>query len=164
MNTFDAIEKRVSCRTFLKDPVPQELLKKVVDVGRRAPTANNIQPVEFIVVTNSSILQHIADTTDYGRFISKAPACIVTFGRDTKYYLEDGCAAVENMLIAATALGLGTCWVAGDKKKYCEPIRSLLDAPKDMRLIALVPIGFPAKERPPHEKRPLEEVLHWEKY
>ena len=88
----------------------------------------------------------------------------MVLSHETKYYLEDGCAAVENMLVAATALGLGTCWVAGDKKQYSHQIVTLLKAPNNFRLIALVPIGFAAKNRPPHEKRPLDIVLYWNEY
>lgn len=161
MDAFDAIKRRVSCRSFREAKVPAEELEKVVDAGRRAPTANNVQPVEFVVVTDETQLARLAGYTDHGQFIAKAPACIAVFSRATKYYLEDGCAAVENILIAAAAMGLGTCWVAGDKKLYCGQIQALLKAPQDFKLIALVPIGFPADDGQAHEKRPLKDVLHW---
>lgn len=164
MDAFEAIIRRVSCRTFTDQTVSRELLQKVVDAGRRAPTARNLQPVEFVVITERNALQEIARLTDYGHFIGNASACIVVFSKDTKYYLEDGSAAVENILIAATALGLGACWVAGDKKAYAEQVREKLQAPPNYKLIALLPIGYPANDREPHKKRPLTDVLHWEKY
>jgi nitroreductase len=86
------------------------------------------------------------------------------FCKDTKYYLEDGCAAVENILVAAAALGLGACWVAGDKKSYAGEVRRMLRAPEDCNLVALLPIGYPAEEMVPRQKRPLEDVLHWETF
>ncbi len=164
MDALEAIRKRVSCRTYQDKSVPRELLEKIVDAGRRAPTARNLQPVEFVVVTNPEQLRAIANLTDYGHFIANAPACFVVFSQETKYYLEDGSAAVENMLIAATALGLGACWVAGDKKFYAESVRDMLAVPENYKLIALLPIGYPAKHREPHEKRPLTKVLHWETF
>ena len=84
---------------------------------------------------------------------------------DTKYYLEDGCNASQNILVAARAHGLGSCWVAGDKKPYAEKVRKMLGAPETHKLISLLAIGHPAQESEKEtEKRPLSEVLHWEKY
>lgn len=164
MDALDAIARRVSCRTFQDRSIPRQVLEKLVDAGRRAPTARNVQPVEFVVLTNRDRLADIAAQTDYGRFIANAPACIVVFSKETKYFLEDGSAAVENILIAATALGLGACWVAGDKKVHAETIRKKLNAPDHYKLIALLPVGYPDKSREPHEKRPLNQVLHWEEF
>ncbi len=115
------------------------------------------------MATDKAMLGRIAAATDHGAFIAQAAACIVVLCRDTKYFLEDGSAATENLLLAARAHGLGSCWVAGDKKPYAEQIRELVGAPAGMRLISLVPVGHPA-EQPTKEKRPLAGVLHWEKY
>ena len=98
----------------------------------------NLQPWQFVVVTDKSMRAKIAHLTDYGKFIAGAPACIAVFCQDTKYYLEDGSAAVENILLAATALGLGSCWVAGDKKPYAEEVANLLGVPRKYKLIALI--------------------------
>ncbi|MEK7408612.1 MAG: nitroreductase family protein, partial [Acidobacteriota bacterium] len=83
--------------------------------------------------------------------------------KDTKYYLEDGSAATENILLAAHARGLGACWVAGDKKPYAPRILALVGAPAGYKLISLVPVGHPA-EQPAKDKRPLSEMLHWERF
>jgi len=88
---------------------------------------------------------------------------VVVLCRDTKYYLEDGCNASQNMLVAARAHGLGACWVAGDKKAYAGKVREMVGAPATCKLISLLAIGYPAEERE-NEKRPLSDVLHWEKY
>jgi nitroreductase len=128
-----------------------------------APTANNVQPWEFVVVTDPELLRRIAVITEYGKFIADAPVCVVVLSRDTKYYLEDGSAATENILLAARAHGLGSCWVAGDKKPYVTEICRLVAAPRGYKLVSLIPIGYPA-ESPEKSKRPLSDVLHWEKY
>ena len=103
-------------------------------------------------------------STSYGSFIAAAPVCIAVYCRDSKYYLEDGSAAVQNILLAATGLGLGTCWVAGDKKPYVNEISELLSVPQDIRLVALIAVGYSQGAVTPKAKRPLKEVLHWEKY
>lgn len=164
MDALEAIAQRRSVRKFKPEPVAEELTEKVVDAGRRAPTARNEQPWEFVVVTDVQMRQAFAEICDYGRFIKDSPVCIVTFCRDTKYYLEDGCAAIENMLVAATALGLGTCWVAGDKKEYARTIAEKLAVPADYRLIGLVAVGYADDSGGPTQKRPLSEVLHLEKW
>jgi nitroreductase len=140
------------------------LIEKVVDAGRLAPTAWGKQPWEFVVITDADMKSRIADITDYGKFIKNAPACIAVFCEDTKFYLEDGCAATENMLVAATALGLGTCWVAGDKKEYADTVRELLAVPSSYRLVSLIPIGYAKSKPQPKRKRALRNLLHWEKY
>ncbi len=164
MDTLEAIRERRSVRKFRPDPVGRELLEQLVDSGRLAPTAMGHEPWEFVVVTDDDVRADIAGTTDYGKFIADAPACIAVFCRDTKYYLEDGCAATENILLAAAALGLGACWVAGDKKGYADKVRQMLAVPEGYRLVSLLPVGYPADRRARKEKRPLEDVLHWEKF
>ena len=163
VEALEAIRKRRSVRNYRQDVIKNELLEEIVDCGRLAATARNEQPWEFIVVTDKDKLKKIAEITDYGKFIAQAAACITVVCRETKYYLEDGSAAVQNILVAASALGIGSCWVAGDKKPYAKEIMSLLSVPEGYKLIALIPLGYPA-EAPSPPKRKLSEVLHWEKF
>jgi nitroreductase len=163
MDAISALKTRRAVRAYTGEPVAREVLEDIVDCARLAASAINIQPWEFVVVTDADMRSRIAGATDYGKFIAAAPACVLVFCRETKYYLEDGSAATQNLLVAARAHGLGSCWVAGDKKHYCEAIRKLVGAPAGMGLVSLVAIGHPAEE-PVKEKRPLAEVLHWEKY
>lgn len=163
METIKALKTRRCKRKFLPTPVPKKVVEDIIDCGRLAPSAVNIQPVEFIVVIKGEIRKRIAEMADYGRFIAEAPVCIAVFSRQTKYYLEDGSAASENILLAAHAHGLGACWVAGDKKAYAEKVRQLLGVPQNFKLITLIPLGY-SKEEPKPAKRKLKDVLHWEKY
>ncbi len=163
MDAIEVLKTRRSVRAYKRDPVPKNIIEDIVDCGRLAPTAVNIQPWEFVVVTDHGMLRRIANTADYGKFIADAPVCIVVLCRETKYYLEDGSAATENILLAAWAHGLGSCWVAGDKKPYAAEICRMVGAPPGYRLISLIPIGYPA-ERPEKAKRPLSDVVHWEKF
>jgi len=164
MDAIEAITTRRSVRQFSQKPVPDELIYKLIDAGRLAPTANNVQPWEFVVVTNKETREKIASLANYGSFIAGAPVCIAVFCKDTKYYLEDGCAATENILIAAHSLGLGSCWVAGDKKPYCNEIKEILTVPPSYKLISLLPIGYPQETPTAHDKREINEVMHKEKF
>ncbi len=163
METFETISKRASIREYLNRPVAKELLEKLVDAGRRAPTARAVEPWEFVVITERSTLDKLAGMIGTGLFLKQAAACIVVFCTDTKYYLEDGSAATENILLAATALGIGACWIAGDKKEYCEDVAKICNAPSYLKLISLISVGWAVKETPQHKNRSLSEVIHWGK-
>jgi nitroreductase len=164
MDALAAIADRHSTRRFAPRAVDRSIIQQIVDAGRRAATARNEQPWEFIIVTDPAMRRRIADLSEFGKFIADAPACIVVLCKDTKYYLEDGCAASQNILVAAAALGVQSCWVAGDKKPYAPAIVQLLAAPPNMKLISLLAIGYAAQADPLKAKRPLEEVLHWERF
>jgi len=161
MDTFEAIRKRRSVRKYTGDPIPREELEKIVDAGRLAPTGYNRQPWDFIVVTDRAMINQL---TMAAKWMEKAGAIIaVVLDTDAPYWLEDGSAAVENMLLASTALGYGSCWLEGDTIPLEDKIKPLLNVPQEKRLFTLVPIGVPVGW-PTVEKKTLEEVIHWEKY
>lgn len=164
METLAAIHARYSCREYLDKPVPHGLMEQIIDAGRRAPSARKVEPVFYVVVSEPAARKRLAMTVDYGRFIEQAGACVLVFSHDTKYYLEDGCIAAENILVAATALGLQSCWVAGDKKPYCSAIAEMVGVPADANLIALLAIGYAKTPGHQPEHKPLKDVLHWEKF
>jgi nitroreductase len=166
MEAIELLRLRRSIRAFENRPIDRDLLEKIIDAGRFAPTARNVQPWEFVVVTESRTLKAISELAENGRFISQAKACIAVFCSDTKYYLEDGCAATMNILLAAAALGVGSCWVAGDKKPYCLQVSELLDVPKEFKLVSLIALGYPQENSAFKiaEKKPLKQMLHWEKF
>ncbi len=159
-----AIKKRRSYRSYQDKEISKDILEEIIDCARLAPSANNIQPWEFVVVTDKEILKKIASITDYGKFIKNAGACVIVLCKDTKYYLEDGSAATENILLAAESFGIGSCWVAGDKKHYCNKILELVGAPKGYKLVSILSLGYYDKEEKPHGKRALKDVIHWEKF
>ncbi len=164
MDALEALKTRRSVRKYEHRPVPRELLEEIVACGRMAATARNVQPWAFVVATEPARLKALAEATGVnGPFIADAGACVVVLCEETKYFLEDGSAAVQNLLVAACARGLGTCWIAGDKKPYAEAVRALAGAPASHRLIALVSVGWPA-EQPHPPKKPLVDVLPWERF
>ena len=161
MNALEAIRKRRSVRKYTGEPIPREDLKKIVDAGRLAATGNNRQPWDFIVVTDREMIERLKVAAEW---MEKAAAIIaVVMDPSSRWWVEDGSAAVENMLIASTALGYGSCWLEGYTLPREEEFKELLGVPKEKRLLTLIPIGVPV-EWPTRKKKPLEEVLHWERY
>jgi len=140
------IKSRHSVRKYKPDAVDDQVIRDAIECAARAPTAKNIQPWLFGIVRNKEILSKIADLTDNGKFISSSPLCFSIFGeKKEKYYLEDCCAATENLIIALQAYGITSCWVAGEKKPYAEAIRKLLEVPDNFTLVSLVAAGCPAE-------------------
>lgn len=165
MQTFDAISQRASTRAYQSKSIDRALLEKLVDAGRRAPTARKVEPWEFIVVTNKDYLRKLSElVSPNGTFVKDAASCIVIYCKDTKYYLEDGCAATENILLMAADLGLGACWIAGDKKPYADQVAEFIGMPDGFKLISLISLGWPKQESTQSRNRPLKEILHWEKF
>ena len=161
MDTLETIRRRRSIRHFTGDRVPKADLETIVDAGRLAATGNNRQPWDFIVVTERIVIAQLGSS---GAWIRQASAVIVVvMDPGSRWWIEDGAAAIENMLLASTALGYGACWVEGDALPHEEEIKAMLGIPPGKRVMALIPIGVTA-ETPAPIKRPLESVLHWEKY
>lgn len=163
MDAIECLKTRRSVRAYQDQPVPREIIEDIVDCGRLASTAINVQPWSFLVVLDAEMRRTIAEITDHGKFIGQAPVCICVFCLDTKYSVEDGSAATQNILNAAHAHGLGSCWVAGDKKDYAPKIAHMLGIPPDYRLISIIPMGYPSEE-PTRPKKALSEVIHWERF
>lgn len=165
MELFEVIRSRRSCRAYSGEPATREELEQIVDAGRRAPTARNEQPWEMVVITDEAWRRELGTLIPNGKFIaSPGVACIAVFSCETKFYIEDCSAAVTSMLLAAVGLGLSACWVAGDKKVYAGAVASMLGAPKGMKLAALMAVGHAAETPAPAPKRPLKDVLHWERF
>ena len=163
---IDILKRRRSVRAYAPTTIKTDMLKKIVDAGRYAPTARGDEPWEFIAVKKRSMLEKIANITDHGKFIKDAGALIAVYSRETKYYVEDCSAATENMLLAAAAFGIGSCWVAGDKKKYCQKVSIALKTPSKFKLVSLISLGYPKKknEFSVIQKRPIKEIFHSEKF
>jgi nitroreductase len=161
MDTLEAIRTRRSIRQYAGGAVPRADLETIVDAARLAPTGSNRQPWDFVVVTDPAM---IAQLSISGKWITSAAAVIaVIMDPKSRWWVEDGAAAIENMLLASTALGYGSCWVEGDALLREEQIKILLGVPAEKRMMALIPIGI-AAETPSPEKKTLEQVLHWERY
>jgi len=161
MDALEAIRKRRSVRKYTGAPIPREHLEIIVDAGRLAASGHNNQPWDFIVVTDQTMINKLKVASQW---MEQAGAIIaVVLDPESRWWLEDGSAAVENMLIAATALGYGSCWLEGYTLPREEEFKTLLGVPREKRLLTLIPIGVPV-EWPTKDKKPLSQVIHWERY
>jgi len=156
------IKSRHSVRKFKPDAVSDIVIKDVLECAAQAPTAMNIQPWLFGVIKNKEVLAKIAGFADHGKFIAECAVCFTIFGEKKEtYYLEDCCAATENLILALQAHGVTSCWVAGDKKPYGESIRKMLEVPEKYTLVSLVAAGDPA-EITITKKKEMKNVVFYE--
>ena len=164
MDAIKCLKGRRCVRTYLDKDIPKSVLKDIIDCARLAPTARNTQPWQFVVVTNPDLLNRIAEIATHGKFIKDSAACILVFCLDYDYYLEDGCAATQNIMLAAYANEIGACWVAGDKKEYVKEISKLVGATNDLNLVSIIPLGYTEDFPDAYNKKSLASVLHWDKF
>ena len=170
MELFEAIKARHSYRgSYLPEPVPREVLQKIMEAGLDAPSGCNKQTTGLIAVDDPAVLAQIFEIMEQP-FCRTAPAviCVTTkriiaykdgWGKERWYGIQDYSAAIENMLLAATALGLASCWIEGhvtDADEQGKRIAALLDVPEDEALICVLPVGKPADAMKPVTKKPFE--------
>ncbi|MDI9547724.1 MAG: nitroreductase family protein [Chloroflexota bacterium] len=161
MDALEAIRTRRSIRNFTGDPIPRQDLEALIDAARLAPSGHNEQPWDFIVVTDRAMIDQLKVAAGW---MEKAGAIIaVVLDPSSRWWLEDGSAAIQNILLAAHALGYGACWLEGYTLPLEAKFKTLLGVPEDKRLLTLIPVGVP-KERPEKEKKSLSAVLHWETF
>jgi nitroreductase len=161
MDIFETIYKRRSVRRYTGESIAPENLLKIVDAGRWAASGNNRQPWEFIIVTQRQTIDRLKVASHW---MDQAAAIIaVVMDPSSRWWMEDASAAVENMLLAATALGYGACWLEGYTLQREDELKIVLGIPPGKRLFTLLPIGVPA-EWPVKEKKPLDNLVYWECY
>jgi len=173
MEFIELAKKRYSSRKYLDKPVERELLLKVLEAGRVAPSAKNRQPWHFVVITQEESLGKIRECYDRN-WLKTAKCIIVVCGdhreawrrTDGKIHTDiDVAIAIDHMTLVATDLGLATCWICKFDVMKCV---SALDLPEGVEPIALLPVGYPADEadvnRHEQLRKPIEETVHWEKF
>ena len=160
---IETMQTRRSIRTYATGSVARTTIEEIIDCARLAPTAMNDQPWEFIVITDKSALASIPKLLGHAEFIANAAFCVLVLARASSSPVEDCSAATENLLLAAAAHGLGACWVAGSPQPYAPAVAKAFGAPESLTLISIVSVGIPA-ESPTQPKRPLADLLHWEKF
>ena len=165
MDVLEAIKERRSVRKYEPKTVPEEELTQILEAGRWAPSASNAQPWKFIVVRDEKVKSELARVAVYGRFLAEAPAAIavVIDPQASNHPVEDGAAATQNMLLAAHALGLGTCWIGSYDSAYEERAKQVLGIPGDKRLLSLISVGYPA-ESPRKGRVDLSELVCYDQY
>lgn len=171
MSFLELAKKRHSVRAYRPDPVSDELLNQVLEAGRIAPSAQNLQPFQFVVVREKNVLNELVNSYRFPWF-SQAPAIIVictkkdrAFKRikfDGKCYAEiDAAIAIDHMTLAAAELGLGTCWVAAFNPQI---VRDTLNIPAEAEPVIMLTLGYSAEEHFPEPRRELGELVYHEKW
>ncbi|MEN6303533.1 MAG: nitroreductase family protein [Armatimonadia bacterium] len=166
MTFLELARTRRSCRHYLPDPVPEDLRQQVLDAGRWAPSALNSQPWEFIIITDPAVKQHLYDTASIAGFKWKhlltAPMIVVVVARRLSPYSRDDCIfAAQNMLLEATELGLGSCWLGGFSEAR---VKRLLSVPDSYLLPGMMTLGYPERVGPPPPRADLERQIHRQTY
>ena len=169
MDVLDTIAARFSVRAYSTDPVHDETLGKILEAARLAPTANNQQPFQVIVVHTHDRKPDLARIYSR-RWFSQPPLVLAVVSipgaawrriDDKPYDQVDATIVMDHMILAAASLGLGTCWVADFDPAAA---REVLGLPDDVEPIAFTPLGYPAREAPRKRRRPLETLVRYERW
>jgi len=169
METFDTIFKRRSIRKFTGEKIPPDILEKILRAAMAAPSAGNGQPWHFIVIDDPAILEKIAAANPYAAMAKPAGLAImvcgdVDSGKFSGYWMVDCSAAVQNLLLAVTDLGLGAVWTGiYPREERLKQYREILTLPENIMPLALIPVGYPAED-PGREDRFKPERIHRNKW
>jgi nitroreductase len=173
MDVLEAIKGRRSIRAFKSEDVSQEIIEKLIDAAIYAPSAGNIQPWEFIIVRKLNIKKNLVEAASGQSFIEEAPVVIVVCANEnrssqgygargkTLYCVQDTAAAMQNILLFAYSLGLGTCWIGAFRE---EEVKEILKIPFGIRPVAIIPVGYPAEFPSPRSRRPINLIVHYETF
>lgn len=162
LDTFTCIRTRREIREYLDKPIGDESLLRLLEAGRLAPSSKNSQPWQFVVIRNKETLNKIASLTPTGAHIAKALLAIAILMDGAKLPEIDGTRAIQNMVLAAWELGIGACWVTNF---YEDAVKDLLGAPQRMKLVTVIPFGYPKEPKTKRNKmrKPLEEIVSYER-
>ncbi|HBI28003.1 MAG TPA: nitroreductase [Peptococcaceae bacterium] len=163
-----AIQDRRSIRAYTTKKVEEEKLNQVLEAGRMAPTANNLQNIRFIVVKDQETRNKMVDFAGAQGFLKDAPVVLVGFGEPgdpmrcgEQAYTVDVSITLSYMMLTATELGLGTCWLANfDESK----IKEILNIPSNMQVVAMSPLGYAAESPEQRSRKSLEQIVSFDKY
>lgn len=163
MDAIEAITTRKALRAFAPDKVDPEKLRQIVDAGRHAMSARNLQPWQFVIIYDRDRIRDIGALCATGKFVSDAPAAVVVLKdtSNTRWADIDCAQAVQNMATAAWSLGLGTCWVGNfDGQK----ISQILGVPPPWEIFTILAFGYPNSKSPPQSRplKPRREIVHYE--
>lgn len=168
---MNCVFTRKSVRSFTDQPVAQETLVELARAGMAAPSARNLQPWAFIIVTERKVLDLLAERLPYAKMLFEAPAAIIVCGDLSKagdgpegYWVQDCSAATENILIAAEALGLGAVWTGvHPRPERVSIVKEILAIPDQVVPLNVIPIGYTKGEHHPKDKFK-ETNLHWQRW
>lgn len=165
MDVYEAIRRRKSVRAWADRPVEEEKLRRVMEAARAAPSARNLQEWKFVVVTDPDLRRQLVGAARGQTFVGEAPVVIAGCAVESANLMACGqysypidlAIAMDHLSLAAVAEGLGTCWIGAFSE---DEVRKVLGIPKDVRVVELMPLGYPADPAPkPKNRKPYDQVL-----
>ncbi|MFC2169641.1 nitroreductase family protein [Acidobacteriota bacterium] len=171
MSVLEAVRGRKSVRRYKPDPIPEDVLFRILEAVRLSPSGKNLQPWKFILVRDTDLKKKLADASLRQHFMAEAPIIVVAcgfpddcyahMGRYMKSWPVDVSIAVEHLILQAQEEGLGTCWIGAFEEEAVKPI---LNIPKNVKVLALTPLGYPNEEPRPRRRKNLEEIVSYDKF
>ncbi len=165
MSLIDIILNRRSIRRYKKRDISEKVLQQILEAGRQAPSAANRQPIRFVVVKDHDILKNLCDNL-INRFVKYAPVAVVGCADiksllTGKWAVVDTVIAMQNMVIAAWTLGIGSCWIGACNE---EKVKELLRIPDKWKFVALLTLGYPAEQPKPRKKKQFEKLFSFNSF
>lgn len=169
MEVFEAIKARRSIRAYEAREVEEEKLRRVLEAGRLAPSANNRQDWRFIVVRDPEKRKKLVEAAGGQAFVGTAPVVLVVCGTEPEKvmycgqpaYTVDATIALSFMILEACELGLGTCWLGHFDEQR---VKEILGIPEKVRVVAMTPLGYPAESPTARPRKSLDEVVSYERF
>lgn len=164
MDVFEVIRARRSIRKYRPEAVPDEKLQMILEATRLAPSASNRQPWRFVLVQDADRKKTLAQAANDQTFLADAAVIAVAVGDpevSARWNEKDTMIALEHMVLAATALGYGTCWIGAFDE---DAVKRLLKIPKKMKVVALLPIGVPDEKPAARPRRKPSEIFFGEEW
>lgn len=168
MQVYDAVRSRLTVREFKADAVPDDVIHKLLEAGRLAPTSRNLQPWHFVVIRDKDTLKQIGDIASSGQFTADAPMAIAIAMENADRADLDAGRALQQMELVAWEEGLGTCFVGLRIEEQNRAVKRLLGIPDDFVLVTILPFGYRkdtnmgAQGR--KNRKPLSQVAHGERF
>jgi nitroreductase len=162
-DVFDAIRTLLAVRSYQGTPVPDTLVRRIIEAGRLTGSGMNGQPWHFIVIRDAETLRRLGALASSGPYVAQAPLAIVVATDKSRFAVSDASRAIQSMLLTAWADGVGSNWVGFGG---LEKIKAMLDIPAGLDVLAILPFGYPARAvgRGKKQRKPLREVAHLERY
>lgn len=163
MEVFEAIRTLLAVRSYRDTPVPEAVVRRIVEAGRLTGSGMNRQPWHFIVIRDRDMLRRLGALASSGPYVAQAPLAIVVATDKSRFAVSDASRAIQSMLLAAWADGVGSNWVGfGGLDK----VKALLDIPANLEVLAILPFGYPARAvgLGKKQRKALRDVAHLERY
>ena len=163
METFEAIRTLLAVRQYRDDPIPDDVLGRILEAGRLTGSAKNVQPWHFVVVRDPDTIEKLASMAPTGPYLAQAPVAVVVAVEQGRFGLSDVSRAIQSMMLAAWADGVGSNWVGFAGMDHLKPV---VGVPDELDVVGIIPFGYPVHPggRGKKARKPLGDVAHRERF